>query len=148
MKKVLFISVVVISLILLPAFIHASSDDNCKASCSVKSCSAKAKSEVPKAICPVCGMKIENLEKAVKLEHKGKTLFFMSEACKEAFVKEPEKYLKDCCKDKACYVCSKGCDQKANEAGKCPKCGAEMKMLDSTEKAICCQTASTCEKKK
>ncbi|MCF6154361.1 MAG: YHS domain-containing protein [Candidatus Brocadia sp.] len=43
---------------------------------------------------PVCGMEV-NKEKAVKLEHDGKTYYFCSKMCEESFKKDPSKYLKE-----------------------------------------------------
>jgi len=42
---------------------------------------------------PVCGMKVRKKE-AVTSTVKGKKYFFCSEACKDKFEQEPEKYLK------------------------------------------------------
>ena len=43
---------------------------------------------------PVCGMEV-NKDKAVKLEHGGKTYYFCSTMCEETFKKDPSKYLKE-----------------------------------------------------
>jgi YHS domain-containing protein len=40
---------------------------------------------------PVCGMNVE-AEKAITARHGDKTYYFCSDACKETFEKEPEKY--------------------------------------------------------
>ena len=63
---------------------------------------------------PVCGMTVKKSEAKATFDYKGTTYYFCSAGCKEAFAKEPEKYL-----------------QKKEEAlpGKhstCPKCGKEM----------------------
>ncbi len=147
MRNMFFVYLLIAGLFLLPAMTAAKTDD-CKASCSVKNCGVMAKSEAPKLDCPVCGMKIENNQKASKLEHKGKTIYFMSEACKEAFVKEPGKFVKECCGEKDCFCCPKGCKQTAYEAGKCSKCGADMKKCDTIEKVACCQSTDDCKTKK
>jgi Cu+-exporting ATPase len=42
---------------------------------------------------PVCGMTVDPLKAAGKVEHAGKTYFFCSARCKERFEKEPEKFL-------------------------------------------------------
>lgn len=41
---------------------------------------------------PVCGMQVKEKEAAGKSEYKGKTYYFCSASCKEAFDKEPAKY--------------------------------------------------------
>jgi len=49
---------------------------------------------------PVCGMEVDEKKAAAKLEYKGKTYYFCTSSCKEAFEKEPEKYVKSqgrCC---------------------------------------------------
>lgn len=147
MKKITLFAMITIGLILVPALLGAQTSEGCQSTCAAKSCALKTEKKVSPLTCPVCSLKIEDKEKAVKLEHKGKTLYFMSETCKESFVKNPEKYLKDCCKEKDCAVCPNGCKQKADKAGKCPECGAEMKKMDHSEKAACCQAVVHCAKK-
>jgi Cu+-exporting ATPase len=41
---------------------------------------------------PVCGMKIDDAEAAGTAEHEGRTFFFCSEACRDAFVADPASY--------------------------------------------------------
>ena len=41
----------------------------------------------------VCGMEIHK-DKALKLEHDGKTYYFCSKKCEDTFKKEPAKYIK------------------------------------------------------
>jgi len=43
---------------------------------------------------PVCGMEVDEKKAAAKSEHKRETYYFCCPACKKAFDKEPEKYLK------------------------------------------------------
>ena len=43
---------------------------------------------------PVCGMKVQESPTAVTTEYKGKIYYFCMPAHKEAFEKEPEKYLR------------------------------------------------------
>ena len=40
---------------------------------------------------PVCGMKVDRA-KAIRLRHAGRSWFFCSEDCRDAFVREPERY--------------------------------------------------------
>lgn len=46
-----------------------------------------------KHIDPVCGMEVE--EAQFKSLYRGKVYYFCSRQCKEAFDKDPEKYLKE-----------------------------------------------------
>ena len=46
------------------------------------------------AIDPVCGMTVVKATAKATFEYKGTTYYFCSTGCKEAFAKEPEKYLK------------------------------------------------------
>lgn len=43
---------------------------------------------------PVCGMKVKKSEAKATYEYDGRTYYFCMEACKEKFVKDPEKYVK------------------------------------------------------
>jgi len=45
------------------------------------------------AIDPVCGMMVKKSEAKVTLDYKGTTYYFCSSGCKEAFAKDPEKYV-------------------------------------------------------
>jgi len=47
-----------------------------------------------KAIDPVCGMTVVKANAKATFDYKGTTYYFCSTGCKEAFAKEPEKYLK------------------------------------------------------
>lgn len=47
-----------------------------------------------KAIDPVCGMTVVKANAKATFDFKGDTYYFCSTGCKEAFAKEPEKYLK------------------------------------------------------
>ena len=46
-----------------------------------------------KAVCPVCGMKVDKATAKATYDYKGKTYYFCCSGCKEKFVKDPEKYL-------------------------------------------------------
>ena len=41
---------------------------------------------------PVCGMRIDHAEAAATFEYEGRTFFFCSEACRDAFVADPAAY--------------------------------------------------------
>jgi YHS domain-containing protein len=45
------------------------------------------------AVDPVCGMTIKKAEAKTTYEYKGTTYYFYNTGCKDAFVKDPEKYL-------------------------------------------------------
>lgn len=104
-----------------------------KGQCSSMKCSGCKHAEVDKK------------DATFKVEHKGKTYTFCCEKCMEAFKKDPEKFAQ-CCDTKETYVCeAKGCDGKADQAGKCPKCGMELKKVE--KHAACCDKAKTCTHK-
>ena len=42
---------------------------------------------------PVCGMMVDDKKTKIKAETHGQTFYFCSEACKQAFVKDPHKYM-------------------------------------------------------
>jgi YHS domain-containing protein len=42
---------------------------------------------------PVCGMDVDEKRAAGKSEYQGRTYYFCSPGCKQAFDKEPQKYL-------------------------------------------------------
>ncbi len=70
--------------------------------------------------CAVCGKEMKKAEAKITYEYKGQTYYFASEKCKEAFVKEPEKFLK------TIYTCPMHPDVKSDKPGKCPKCGMNL----------------------
>lgn len=43
---------------------------------------------------PVCGMRIDSEEAAGTIEHQGKTYYFCSQACHDAFEADPASYVK------------------------------------------------------
>ena len=43
--------------------------------------------------CPVCGMPVEITPDTPSSEHESESYYFCSDSCKEAFDREPEKYL-------------------------------------------------------
>jgi Cu+-exporting ATPase len=52
------------------------------------------------AVDPVCHMKIMDKAEALTYEHEGHTYYFCSEKCREAFTKDPAKYIARCCEGK------------------------------------------------
>jgi YHS domain-containing protein len=47
--------------------------------------------------CAVCGKEMKKADAKITYVYKEKTYYFASEKCKEAFVKEPEKFLQAKC---------------------------------------------------
>jgi YHS domain-containing protein len=47
---------------------------------------------------PVCKMNVDENKAAAKYDYKGKTYYFCAVGCKEAFSKDPEKFLKNAAK--------------------------------------------------
>jgi YHS domain-containing protein len=45
------------------------------------------------AIDPVCGMSVDEKTAAATSTYEGKTYYFCSQACKESFDRQPQKYL-------------------------------------------------------
>jgi YHS domain-containing protein len=76
---------------------------------------------------PVCGMTVNKATAKATFEYKGATYYFCSEGCKEAFAKNPEKYLAKPEETKAGYTCPMHPDVKSDAPGKCPKCGMALK---------------------
>jgi len=58
----------------------------------VLAAAAQQKSE-DKAVDPVCGMTVVKAKAAATYEYKGTTYYFCGMGCKDAFVKDPDKYL-------------------------------------------------------
>lgn len=48
-----------------------------------------------KGVDPACGMQVDPKKAAASSEYKGKTHYFCGKGCKDAFDKEPEKFLKN-----------------------------------------------------
>jgi YHS domain-containing protein len=43
---------------------------------------------------PVCNMEVDEITAQIKTEYEGKTYYFCCAPCKDAFDKEPDKYVK------------------------------------------------------
>jgi len=72
-----------------------------------------------KAVCPVCGATINVAEAKWTADYNGKTYYFGSEKCKEAFLKDPEKFL---AKKTDAAPAAAGCaESKESGAACCPK---------------------------
>jgi len=76
--------------------------------------------------CPVSGKEIKKSEAKVTYEFKEKTYYFYCEKCKEAFVKNPEKYTQKKAEMKEVSTCPMHPEVKLDKSGKCPKCGMKL----------------------
>jgi Cu+-exporting ATPase len=57
------------------------------------------------AIDPVCGMTVHKAMAKATFEYKGTTYYFCAEGCKDAFAKDPEKYLAKTEETKTGFTC-------------------------------------------
>ena len=73
-----------------PGELH--SHEEGEAACS---CSSEDEADSEKVKDPVCGMEIEKSKAAATAEYKGKTYYFCMTGCKDKFLKDPAKYIKD-----------------------------------------------------
>jgi len=76
--------------------------------------------------CPVSGKEIKKSEAKVTYEFKEKTYYFNCEKCKEAFVKNPEKYTQKKAEMKEVYTCPMHPEIKSDKPGKCTECGMKL----------------------
>jgi len=76
--------------------------------------------------CPVSGKEIKKSEAKATYEYEGKTYYFYCEKCKEAFVKNPEKYTQKKAEMKEVYNCPMHPKVKSDKPGKCPECGMKL----------------------
>jgi YHS domain-containing protein len=79
------------------------------------------------AIDPVCGMTVKKATAKATFDYKGQTYYFCAEGCKEAFAKNPEKYLAKPEETKDVYTCPMHPDVRSGQPGNCPKCGMPLK---------------------
>ncbi len=80
------------------------------------------------AIDPVCGMTVVKANAKGTFDYKGTTYYFCNPGCKEAFAKEPEKYLK---------AQAKGEQAKAEAAPACEMCAGQAPMPEGAPMAGC-----------
>jgi YHS domain-containing protein len=85
------------------------------------------------AVDPVCGMTVKKAEAKATYEYKGETYYFCNTGCKDAFAKDPEKYLQKEEGTKAVYTCPMHPEVQASEPGKCPKCGMNLVKKDMSK---------------
>lgn len=83
------VAVTVVSLTMYAAPVVFASSDCCAAK------QAASAGEKDEAKCITCEKAISDKNKAVKLEHEGKTFYFCCECCAEKFKKEPGACKKD-----------------------------------------------------
>jgi len=77
-------------------------------------------------VCPVSGKEVKKSEAKITYEYKGKTYYFYCENCKEAFVKNPEKYTQKKAEMKEVYTCPMHPEIKSDKPGKCSNCGMKL----------------------
>jgi len=77
--------------------------------------------------CAVAGKEMKKSEVKITHEYKGKTYYFCCAGCKEAFIKNPEKYTQKKADMKEVYTCPMHPDVKSDKPGKCPECGMKLK---------------------
>ena len=125
MKKFL---VILLTLILAGTLIMMSADKSCceKSATKCEKDTTKKECKSKQYVCVVSGKPIAEDAQKIKVEYKGKTYYVGCEKCKEAFLKNPEKYTKTC-KEEGYYCTKEGCNYKSDKPGKCPKCGTELK---------------------
>ena len=93
---------------------------------------------------PVCGMQVEPAQAAGKLEHGGKSYFFCSGHCLEAFRKEPERYVGHAGHAHAAakpapapagaqYTCPMHPEVLKDAPGDCPICGMALVPVGAAE---------------
>ncbi len=84
---------------------------------------------------PVCGMQVVPREAQFRAEHKGRTYYFCSEHCRDAFVADPQAVLdRRAERDRAArkpqdgteYTCPMHPEVRNRGPGSCPKCGMDL----------------------
>ena len=112
-----------------------------------------------KAVDPVCGMTVVKASAKATFDYKGATYYFCSTGCKEAFAKEPEKYLKakqakpeeakaaQTCAMKqgtasAGQTCGQACGQKCGQMGQGMPMAGHMAQMGGHKGMMCCGRGS------
>jgi Cu+-exporting ATPase len=88
---------------------------------------------------PVCGMRTDIPSRWLAHDHEGHTVYFCSQHCLDAFVREPRKYLTErrgpaaatpAADDTRTYTCPMHPEVRQVGSGSCPKCGMALEPLD------------------
>jgi P-type Cu+ transporter len=93
----------------------------------------------PTVVDPVCGMSVDPLTAAHKLEHVGQTYYFCSDSCRAKFATEPGRYLKPATVpsqqpvEGAIYTCPMHPEIQQVVPGACPICGMALEPLVATD---------------
>ena len=97
-----------------------------------------------KAVCPVCGATVNVAEAKWTADHNGKTYYFGSEKCKEAFLKDPGKFL---AKKTDAAPAAAGCAESTKSgAACCPKMAHVKNVQAQAAMAGAAEMAAPCEK--
>ncbi|HOW86876.1 MAG TPA: YHS domain-containing protein [Candidatus Aminicenantes bacterium] len=113
-----------------------------------------------KAVDPVCGMTVVKANAKATFDYKGATYYFCSTGCKEAFAKEPEKYLKarqakaeeakpaqmGMMKHGTASACQMGgqtCGQQCGQTGQGMPMAGHMARMGGHKGMMCCGRGST-----
>jgi len=103
-------------------------------------CSTATVEQDPRAIDPVCGMKVDPHTAKHRAEHAGHTYYFCSARCREKFIAEPMKFLDPVVAAATpvpagtLYTCPMHPEIERAGPGDCPKCGMALEpMLPSIE---------------
>ena len=90
---------------------------------------------------PVCGMRVDPARTPHKAQHAGQTHFFCSAGCREKFVADPARYLKEAAAPpppvdaNAIYTCPMHPEVRQIGPGACPICGMALEPLNVTAEA-------------
>ncbi|MFP4081499.1 MAG: heavy metal-binding domain-containing protein [Candidatus Aminicenantes bacterium] len=86
--------------------------------------------------CAVSGKEIKKSEAKASYQYQGKTYYFCSEKCKDAFVKNPEKYTQKKAEAKEVYTCPMHPEVISDKPGECPQCGMKLEKKMMTKEMM------------
>ena len=131
MKKILMVLLIALFAVSITAMAQEKVEEK------QKDMKQESKECVCKNVCLPCGAEIKDKSKALEYEYEGKTYYFCSEQCLEAFKADPEKYIKECCskeKDLEKMKAEKGCcKEKDMEKIEVKKEGCKEKDMEKKE---------------
>ena len=90
---------------------------------------------------PVCGMTVDSISSAHRIEHAGRTYHFCSAGCRTKFAASPEVYLEpkpaapEPSRADATYTCPMHAEVRQQGPGSCPICGMALEPLAVTAEA-------------